>query len=272
MDIAVENLPPYEAISCIPIREAATGLDAAKAVCLSARRDLIELEQTREAAEWRDAEAADKVRAEGKAEPKRSHVAAHDKKLDEARHERKVATLAEARALDALQAALDEHGQAWVESIDAELANLDDGWTEQIGKLIALHEKRSAVIVTRSKVCRPSVRAGAVGFKPSEIKGLEWASGVSDRQTGYVEPASVFGALNELGMPAPVVEREPQQHRPPVMPNNGPTRGLPAVEAEITERREFAERARDPERIAERRQRAERLRAENEAARAAEVG
>jgi hypothetical protein len=272
VDIIIENVEKlgYEQISSEPIREAAAGLDAAKAACLSARRDLVELEQTREAAEWRDAEAADKARAEGKAEPKRSHVAAHDRKTDEARHEHKVATLAEARALDALQSALDEHGQTWVESIDAELAKLDDAWTEQVRELVALHAKRSAVIATKSKVCGPTGRSGALRFVPSAIQGLDWASGTNDRQTGYVEAGSVFSALSELGLAAPVVEKEPQQHRPPL--SRSPLLDHGDVQREHAERREFAERTSSPERVAERQKRSEQLRAQNAAAEQAEVG
>src|SRR4051794_751405 len=102
------QLPSYTEIDNGPIREAAAAWDAANATLESSRKDVIELEQTREAAEWRDAEAADRARAEGKAEPKRSHVAAHDKKLDDARHGLKVETLAEDRAFNALQGAVDE--------------------------------------------------------------------------------------------------------------------------------------------------------------------
>ena len=93
MSIAVENLPSYEQISSKPIRDSAAALDMARATQQERRRDLIELEQTREQAEWRDAAAAEKALAERKPAPKRTYVAAHDRKTDDARHQVKVAQL-----------------------------------------------------------------------------------------------------------------------------------------------------------------------------------
>jgi chromosome segregation ATPase len=119
------QLPNYVEIDHATIRDAAAAWDAAKAALESARKDLTELEQTREAAEWADAEAAEAARAEGKPEPKRSHVAAHDKKLDVARHEWKVAQLAEERTFDALQAALDEHAGEWSQTVEHDVQTLE---------------------------------------------------------------------------------------------------------------------------------------------------
>jgi len=87
------QLPPYTEINHPVIREAAAAWDGARATLESARREVVELEQTAEQAQWADAEAAEQARAEGKAEPKRTHIAAHEKKLDAARHEAKVAEL-----------------------------------------------------------------------------------------------------------------------------------------------------------------------------------
>ncbi|HEX4838344.1 MAG TPA: hypothetical protein VFV03_07475 [Solirubrobacteraceae bacterium] len=272
MDIAIENLPAYEQISSEPIREAAAQFSAARASLHESKRSLIDAEQTLPCSQWKDAELSEAARNAGKPEPKRVHTQQHERRIADLGHEQRVCELAERRAEQSLVDALDEHGQMWVESIDAELANLDDAWTEQVRELIALHEKRSAVIATRSKVCGPSGRAGALGFKPSEIKGLDWATGTNDRQTGYVDAGSVFGALSDLGMPEPVAEKESQQHRPPTMPNVGPNRGRRDVENEIAERREFAERASSPERVEARQRRSELLRQQNEAARTAEVG
>jgi hypothetical protein len=272
MDIAIENLPPYEAISCTPICEATAGLDAAKAACLSARRDLIELEQTKEAAEWRDAEAADKARAEGKAEPKRSHVAVHDRKTDEARHEHKVATLAETRARDALQVALDEHGQTWVEEVTGSVEALRIEWQNAIEGLLALHGRFGAELSVARAVVGNKPGVAALGFKPSQIRDIDFAVGTNNRvNTGWIATGEVLAGLADLGTPQP----EPEPFQPTPLPRGHGSsllRGQAGVEDEIAERREFAERARDPERVAERRQLAERLRAENEAARAAEVG
>ncbi len=236
------QLPPYVEIDNGPIREAAAAWDAAKAALESARKDLTELELTREQSEWADAEAAENARAEGKAEPKRTHVAAHDRKTDEARHEFKVAQLAETRTFDALQAALDEGQNEWAESIERDVQTLDDEWTAALNTLIALHAQRSRVLAIRAQVVGEGRRAvSALGFKPSQIRDLDFATGTNDRQmTGYVAVGDVFGRLADLGMlepPAP----EPVQH-PPLRPNvSNPLRGQGPVEAEIAERRRWAE-------------------------------
>lgn len=266
MDITVENLPPYEAITCTPIREAAAGLDAAKAAKLAARRDLTELEQTREQAEWADAEAAEAARSAGKPEPKRSHAAAHDRKTDEARHELKVAELALQRAEQNLADAIEQHGDAWGDEARESVEALTGQWAAQCGELTALHAQlASALSVARTVVGENRRGAATIGLTPAQIRDIEFASG-QGRVTGYVATPDVLAALAELGMPVEPDETKPQQHRPPVMPNNSPTRGLPAVEAEINERREFLERARDPERVQARQKRNEHLRAEREAA------
>ena len=77
---AIDSLPLYESISSSPICEAAAQHDATRAAIDQARKDVTEWEQTREAAEWRGADAAEKARAEGRTEPKRSNVVEHDRK------------------------------------------------------------------------------------------------------------------------------------------------------------------------------------------------
>jgi hypothetical protein len=236
------QLPAYTEIDHKEIREAAAAWDAAKTTLESARKDLTELEQTREAAEWRDAETAEKARAEGKAEPKRTHVAAHDRKTDEARHEFKVAQLAETRTFDELQAALDEHQIEWAQSIERDVQTLDDEWTAALNALITLHAQRSRVLAIRAQVVGEGRRAAsALGFKPSQIRDLDFATGTNDRQmTGYVAVGDVFGRLADLGMPEPPAP-EPVQH-PPLRPNTSNLlRGQAGVEDEIAERRRFAE-------------------------------
>lgn len=264
MSIAVENLPPYEAISCTPISEAAAGLDAANAACLSAQRDLTELEQTREQAEWADAEAAEKARAEGTAEPKRSHVASHDKKLDAARHEHKVAKLAQTRARGALEAALAEHGEAWAGALTTSVEAMSAQWERVVGELIGLHGQLDAAV----KVARvvgigelPSV--GALPFARKQIKNVEFASGQRPAPA-YVPTGDVLAALASVTEPEPDIDTSPVEH-PPLGKGRGSAllRGQTGVENEIAERGAFAEQGRDPERVAARRRRSEELREQN---------
>jgi hypothetical protein len=211
------QLPNYVEIDQGVIRDAAAAWDAAKAALDSGRKDLTELEQTREAAEWRDAEAAEAARAEAKPEPKRSHVAAHDKKLDVARHEWKVAQLAEERTFDALQAALDEHHAEWAETVEHDVQSLDDDWSAAVNALVELHATRSRALAIRAMVIGEQRGAAALGFKPSQIRGIDFASHTG-RQTGYVAAGDVLGALADLGMPEPP-KPEPVQHAAPTSSN-----------------------------------------------------
>jgi len=251
------QLPNYVEIDHATIREAAAAWDAAQASLDSARKDLTELEQTGDAAEWADAEAAEQARAEGKPEPKRSHVAAHDKKLDVARHEFKVAQLAEDRTFNALQAALDEHQAEWSQTVEQGVQTLDEEWAAAVNALAELHATRSRSLAIRRMVVGDQRGAASLALKPSQIRGIDFASGTG-RQTGYVAAEDLLGALGALGMPEPESAPPAQEHIAPKGISN-PLRGQGGVEAEIAERRAFAEAA-TPELVEERRQRAEQLR------------
>jgi hypothetical protein len=219
------QLPPYTEIDHPAIREAAAAWDGARATLESARRDVVELEQTREQAEWKDAEAAERARAEGKAEPKRTHVAAHEKKLDAARHEAKIAELAEDRAFNVLQDALDEHSGQWAETIEQETHRLADEWAEVIATVTAVHERRSRLLAIRSMVVGETPGAGVVGFTPSQLLNVEFASGA--RETAFVQTGDVLAALAALGASEQREDTPRQQHRPPM--GRDP---LPAAHAE----------------------------------------
>ena len=221
MDVAaVEKLPP-ESISSKPIRERAAVCVEARSAKEQARKDLTELEQTREAAEWRDAEAAERARAAGEAEPKRSQVADHDKKTDAARHRLKIETLAEERAVNELQAVVEEHGPAWVESLDAELATIDDAWIEQVDAPKALHSQREAVSKVRKNVYGPSGRPIlALGFTPQQLNGVDVIPveehGRRVKQRASILTEDVLAELSKLGKrPEPEPTRSPVEHPPP---------------------------------------------------------
>lgn len=227
-------------ISSKPIAERVAALADARAAKETARKDVNEYELTREQAEWADAQASEEARAAGKPEPKRSHVAEHDRKLDEARHRHRVETLAEQRAVNDLQAVLDEHGQAWVESIVADLANLDDAWVEQVNALANLNARRASASAVMATVCGPTNRLGAVPFAPREINGVdvvpiadEWGQRI--KQTAHIAPEDVLAGLLKLGTVPEPEPAKPVVHAPPL--RRSPLLDLPEVQQEIAERR-----------------------------------
>jgi hypothetical protein len=267
------QLPDPAAIDHAVISEAAAGWNAARAALETARKDVNELELTKEAAEWKDAEAAEAARAEGKPEPKRTHVAAHDKKLDEARHEQRIATLAEQRTFDALQAAVDAHQGEWAESVERDVEALDGEWADVVDQLLNLHARRTRALAVRRLVVGGGRRTDtALGFLIGQIHEIGFASGQGRNARGWIAAGDVLGALADLGMPEPVIEPTPVQHRPPNGPLRSPNRGMAPVEEEIAERREFAEHAALPEQVEARQRRneahreANRLAAEEQAA------
>jgi hypothetical protein len=263
VSIVVENLPPYEQISSEPIRQAAATLSAARSAKEQARKDLIELEQTRESAEWADAEASEQAQAEGRAEPKRTHVAAHDKKTDEARHKAKVSDLALTRARGALEAALDEHGQAWTDELATSVETMRVEWGNSVEGLIALHSQLNAALsVARVVGIGELPQVGALPFRRRQIANAEFATGQPD-VPAFVDTGDVLAALASVIEVEPVVEKVPVEH--PHLKGASELRGQGRVEDEIDEREAFH----SPERVAERRRRAEQNRAGHDEAIAA---
>jgi len=273
VDIAVENLPPYEQISCEPIRQAAAEHNAARSAKEQARKDLIELEQTREAAEWRDAEAAEQAQAEGKPEAKRSHVAAHDKQTDAARHGAKVAELAHKRAEAALQVAIGAHGQTWSDELTSSIEQVSAEWGNALTELIALHGRLGAALSVARRVGIGELpNVGVLPFSRKQIQNVEYAPQQAN-VPAFIPTGDVLGALATVievvdedakGVPAPGAVPL-ARYRP-----QSPNRSMGAVQEEIAERRAFTEQANTPERVEARRQRVERERRGREEAEQAE--
>jgi len=223
------QLPPYAEISHSAIRDAAAGWNAAKADLNLRKRDVIELEQTREAAEWRDAEAAEAAPAAGKAEPKRSHVQAHDRQLDAARHEHKVATLVEGRASERLQAALDEHQGDWLSNATLEIEALSEAWNAAVATLADLHGKLGRAHRARGFASNgdaendgPGVLTSAIRVSPRDVQGLDFAplpagshptpGSLARAPKGTVDIGHVLAELAQMGrLPAPEPAPEPRE-------------------------------------------------------------
>lgn len=208
----LDRLPEPGSISNRPIRVAAEALRDAQAAHLKARRTVTNLEQTREAAEWRDAEAAEKARAAGKPEPKtRSHTAEHDRKADAAKHELKVCKLAEDRARENLAAAIDEHAEAWRAEASARLAEASKAWAEAVEKLLPIHAARESAreALWQLEDERPPV--DRVPFSSRQLGPLEVAGG----QIGVmaeVPTLDVLTGLLDLGRPQPDEDVPVEQH------------------------------------------------------------
>jgi hypothetical protein len=269
MDIAVENLPPYEQISNEPIREAVAQLSAARAALDEAKKSHTQVELELPASEWKDAEIAAEARRAAKPEPKtRAHTAKHEQRIRDLAAELKVSTILEQRALEDLHAAIDEHGEAWGDEVRESLEALRGQWAADLNEVIALHGRFSAALSVSRTVLGERSHADKVGFSPAAIRGIEFASGQA-RQTGYVATPDVLAALVDLGMP--VVEPAPVEH-PPLKPmwSNADD----ASRKEQAERRAFFEHAASPEgrrQVEEaRRERAELHRQQNEMAEDAE--
>jgi hypothetical protein len=201
----IEKLSPV-AITCEPIRHAVEQLGVATEHHDEKRRDLVELEQTREAAEWADAEALDAARVAGKPAPRRTHVAAHDKRTEEARVEFKAAQIAIERARKELAAVIDEHGEAFAAEVRQAATEAIETWRSKVEELPAAH----AEVVEALRVCR---QFGGdwpvyewVALKPKQLTDGPIPLGATIPTVKIVAAGDHIAALMELGQP-----KQPQE-------------------------------------------------------------
>jgi hypothetical protein len=240
--IAVENLPPYEAISNEAIREAVAQHNAAKAAFDEAKKSHTQAELELPATEQLDAELAADARAAGKPEPKtRTHTAKHEQQIRDLAHELKVAAIIEQRTLDSLERALIDHGEVWAEEVAAEADARRAQWATEVDELTTLHGRLNAVLSVARAVLGPNQgSASAITFDPGAVRGREWAGGQGHTARPIVQLGDVLSALAELGQSSRL-DIEPVQH-PRLRPS-----ARPEDTAESAERLEFLERAGSPE-------------------------
>jgi hypothetical protein len=262
VSIAIENVPPYEQISSEPIREAGATLSAVRAAQDEAKKALVEAEQTLPSSQWKDAEAAEQARAEGKPEPKtRNHTAAHEKRIADLEHEQRVADLALKRARGALEAVLAEHGQAWADELTTSVEAMRVEWGNSVEGLIGLHSQLSAALsVARVVGIGELPKVNALPFRRRQIANAEFASPQPD-VPAFVQMGDVLAALAGVVEVEPDVEKVPVEHRPP-RALSSELRDRADVENEVGEREAFH----NSERVAERRRRAEQNRQAGEEA------
>src|SRR6516162_312703 len=144
MNIHIDTLPPYEAITCEPLRDAAAAFSAAKSEANARKRDTAALEQERPAVEWAQAEAIEAAQNAGKPAPKRDLLVEHDKKIDTAKMAEKVAIVALNRRTQELEEAVAQHGPAWGKEVAARNVELDEQWSTLMGVVETLHRERAS--------------------------------------------------------------------------------------------------------------------------------
>jgi hypothetical protein len=195
--IDLADLPAPAAISHAGISTAAEAFDAARLHAQQAKKDLTELEQTRESAEWKDAEAVDQAQAAGKPAPKLTAVIAHDKLTDKAKLDLKVATLAEARTRSALRAALDTCGDAYLAEVEKQASGLDASWDNAVKNLVKLHAEHRRATDTARKLGSDRLPVEKGSLRLPQLGGITVAHGASE--VAYVYASDLIGALGELG-------------------------------------------------------------------------
>ncbi len=196
------QLPPYVEIDNGPIREAVTAWDASKAALDEAKKSLVQLEQELPNAHQADARADERLRAEGKSKLKgRPATLAAEKAIADAAHEQRVAELAENRAFNDLQDALDMHLPTWQASVVSDVQSLAAEWQQAVSELASLHERRSRALAICSMVVGATPGAGTVGFSAQQLLNVELASGQA-RGTAFVHTGDVLAGLAALGTPS----------------------------------------------------------------------
>ena len=197
------QVPPYQEISHEAIAAKAAEWDVAKTTLAESKRSLVEAQQELPQSQWKDAGAAETARAEGKPEPKtRTHTQQHEKRIADLEHEQRVSQLAEQRAFDALQAALDQHQAEWADQIERETAALDEAWRDAVGALTALYAQRRRTIAIRGQV----IGDGRRGVQTVPLS-------LAQAQSRSIAVGDLLAALTDVGMPVPEPEPSPQQQR-----------------------------------------------------------
>jgi hypothetical protein len=160
------------------------------------------------ASEWRDAEIEDQAIAANKPTPKvRAHTAKHEQLIQDLAHRLKVMQLGEARARDALRAALAEHGDTWradyVADAAERLQTAESAFQTSLRKLTTDYGAYASAVATGRQL---DIEHAGVGIFPFDARRdfadrPELAQGANPKATIAVE--TVLGKLADLGTSTP---------------------------------------------------------------------
>jgi len=203
MNIHIDTLPPYEAITCEPLRDAAAAFSAAKSEANARKRDTAALEQERPAVEWAQAEAIEAAQNAGKPAPKRDLLVEHDKKIDTAKMAEKVAIVALKRRTQELEEAVAQHGPAWGKEVAARNVELDEQWSTLMGVVETLHRERASARKMVRAIGGNQLHVASLSFRQRQLVDIELAKG--SQNVARVWLADVLAGLRELGL-----EKQPE--------------------------------------------------------------
>jgi hypothetical protein len=217
MSIDIASLPAPQQISNKPIATAAQKLAEAKAAADEAAKSARQAELELPAAA--DQDARDEARARRGGSPSkrtRSHVAAAEKALDDLRHEARVTALVVEDQRGDLEAALQEHGAAYVAEVEKLTASLDVSWTNWTRAGAKLHAERSRAVGIARKLGSDHPPVGSIPLKPREL--MHENAGHLGHTPAYAAVPIVLDLLAQLGEHLP--EQPPESQRVPA-PNVG---------------------------------------------------
>jgi hypothetical protein len=130
------SLPPAALIECEPIRSAMENYAEARDAALAAKRQLIELERGRAAAERQDAQiVADALERVGRP-PQPSGLAEHDAKTAAARLKPQACAIREQRALAEFEQSMEVNGAEWRSQLASARPSLLAEKDERIDELV----------------------------------------------------------------------------------------------------------------------------------------
>ncbi len=201
-------------ISNLPIRQATVALDAARAAELHAKRTVIHLEQTRSNAEWADAEAAEKARAEDKPEPDRTATIAHDQEQEAAAHEHKIAQLTTARAEATLQDVQREHGATYVQEAKDRLQSAESAFHASLRKLQTDYSEFASAVSHGKDLGLQHMGVGVINLdlltEAESTNGGKVELPRGAVRDVIVHVGTLLGKFSDLGKPEP----KPEAHEP----------------------------------------------------------
>ncbi len=192
------QLPDVSRITSLPIKTAAEALEQARKTADEAKKSRVQAEQELPLAREQDAASDVKLIREGK-KPATKHSAteAQQKLISELEHGELIAQGLIAAAQEDLNAAIDEHGEAYVAEAAETIAALDAQWRETVEQIIALRARHAAAVKLGRQLGIDHQPVAMVQMDARHISGVQVAYG--SEPLGAVAPEALIELLGGIG-------------------------------------------------------------------------
>ncbi len=189
------QVPPYQEITHEAIAAKGAGYDAAKTALAESKRSLVEAQQELPQSQWKDAEAAETARAEGKPELKtRTHTQQHEKRIADLEHEQRVSSSqSSARLMPTSRA----------RSAPVRVGRADRARDCRTGRGVERCSRRADLALRAAQTDNRDPRAGDRRRPP---RRADRSLSLAQAQSRSIAVGDLLAALTDVGMPEPELE------------------------------------------------------------------